>query len=267
MARHNKNSIVLNSNPENLSLTDKISQYYNSNFNIFDKVFGNTIQVFQPLENKPWLSFIKNTINPKEGDDLLDAGCGNCIPAISLAKEVDCKIIGFTLSEKQIKESKANIESSNLTNRIQVRNADFHKANKIFPDQTFDKIYFLESIGHSNQKKELLKSMKSILKDNGTIYIQDLFYDHSFSSGAIEKIKSIEEQSHYFVEEIGDFLRMCHEEGFTPEICINLSSKFERNIQLKLEKLENQNDFNYSNLEQSYCCYIYGISLKKHSAN
>jgi cyclopropane fatty-acyl-phospholipid synthase-like methyltransferase len=243
-------------------LSIKIGEYYDSNLRVFDSVFGNLTQVFQPIPEKEWLQFQMEQIDIGLGNQVLDAGCGNCIPAIYFAQNNDCHITAITISDCQEKISKVNITAAGLNKKIEIRKADYNQITKIFPSNYFDIIYFLESIGHSDDKRSLLQKIKSVLKHNGSIYIQDLFYDPGYSSGAIDKIKSIKYQSHYFVEEISEFLQICVDEGFLIESCINLSVKFADSINYKINKLEQQTSGSYKDLKDAYCSYIFGIKLQ-----
>ncbi|MDO8480897.1 MAG: class I SAM-dependent methyltransferase [Nanoarchaeota archaeon] len=98
-------------------------------------------------------------LDPKKGEDILDAGCGSGYYSVIL-KEKGAKPFGVDFSEKMVKELKtkgipgevANLESFNLKKK-------------------FDKIVCGGALEFTTRPEAALKSMASHLKEGGTLVL------------------------------------------------------------------------------------------------
>ena len=108
------------------------------------------------------------------GQNLLDAGCGLCGPAIDIAKHYsDIHISAVTLSSMQFEIASEYIAENNFDNKIRLFLSDYHQLP--FSDETFDIIYFFESIGYSYNLPKLVKEVYRVLKPGGILYIKEPF--------------------------------------------------------------------------------------------
>ncbi|OPZ97716.1 MAG: Demethylrebeccamycin-D-glucose O-methyltransferase [Bacteroidetes bacterium ADurb.Bin408] len=119
--------------------------------------------------------YIMQSAGIKDGIKILDAGCGVCGPAIYFAGKRDINIDAITVSQKQADVAAENIIKAGLEHKISVRHADFHQVDKLFPENSFDLILFLESYGHAYNHEKLIKAATKVLKKGGHIYIKDYF--------------------------------------------------------------------------------------------
>lgn len=109
----------------------------------------------------------------KSSDVVLDAGCGVGGSSIFLAKKFGCKVIGITLSKKQVEQATRNAERSGVASNTEFLVMDFE--NITFPDKTFDVVWAIESVCHANNKKKFLWGINRILKSDGHLVIADGF--------------------------------------------------------------------------------------------
>lgn len=159
-----------------LSRPQDVGQYYNETTDKFLAVYGEIIQAFRTQNVDDYLKYTASSARFSEGMKLLDAGCGVCGPAMYFASNFkDVSIEACTVSSVQVDKAKENISSKKLQEKISVREADYHKLNEVYPTNHFDRVYFLESFGHSNDKKKLLHAVWDVLKPGGMVYIKDLF--------------------------------------------------------------------------------------------
>ncbi len=152
-----------------------VGSFYNKNHDAFIKVYGEVIQAFRTNNLDTILNYQAEQMGLKPEHRVLDAGCGVCGPARYFAKNIGCKIEAVSISEKQVIISNEHIKNEQLEAKISAHQYDSHEVDKLFPKENFDKVYFLESFGHSTDKEKLLKSIWKVLKPGGEVYIKDLF--------------------------------------------------------------------------------------------
>ncbi|MGW6415627.1 class I SAM-dependent methyltransferase [Streptomyces sp. NPDC055055] len=71
------------------------------------------------------LDLIARKLNLKEGDRLLDVGCGWGSMALHAAREYGAKVVGITLSREQAAFARKRIAEEGLTDRIEIRVQDY----------------------------------------------------------------------------------------------------------------------------------------------
>ena len=103
----------------------------------------------------------------KAGDVVLDAGCGVGGSSIFLASAIRCKVIGITLSEKQVERAKQNAIRKNITDHVAFKAMDY--CNTGFPNESFDIVWGCESICYADNKEQFIKEAFRLLKPRGEI--------------------------------------------------------------------------------------------------
>ena len=216
-------------------IPDDVGQFYNTNHDAFLQVYGEVIQAFRTNNLDTILNYQIESIGLKEGQRVLDAGCGVCGPARYFAKKTDCNIDAVTISDVQSKAAKQFITSEHLQDKITVHVQDYHAVDKLFPKEHFDKVYFLESFGHSNDKETLLKAVWKVLKPGAEVYIKDLFRRKSnnwFIQRKIDsEINKINKAYYYDVADLNEFVDLVRSIGFV--------IVFIKTIDIPLEDFEN----------------------------
>lgn len=219
-----------------------VAAFYNQQTNNFLKVYGDVIQAFRTKNVQNLLDYQIETIGLKKETIALDAGCGVCGPAIYFANKTNCSIEAITISSEQVKLSKQKIESQNLSNKINVKEGDYHLLENYYPENTFDIVYFLESFGHAINHEKVLHSVWKVLKPGGIVYIKDLFLkvtsNKEMESGIEKEIANINSAYHYNVPNLNSILDCVRKKGYV------LASL--KTIDIPLEEFENltiSNDF------------------------
>ena len=156
-------------------VSSEIEKYYDNRTDDYVRDYGDIIQAARPTSDEEFINFLVKSVDPKPGMRLLDAGCGVCGPAIGIAKSRNVTIDGITISQKQVDESKKRIEKEGLTDRIKPIKGDFHKLQDYYSQDSFDIIYFLETLGYANNIQTVLEGSLKVLKVGGYIYIKDFF--------------------------------------------------------------------------------------------
>jgi tocopherol O-methyltransferase len=109
----------------------------------------------------------------KDGDKILDAGCGVGASSIWLAKKYNIEVIGITLSALQCKKANEFAEKAGVSNRVKFLVQDYTKTS--FPDKNFDVVWAVESVCHADDKNKFLKEAKRLLRDGGRLILADGF--------------------------------------------------------------------------------------------
>ncbi|MGM9934362.1 MAG: class I SAM-dependent methyltransferase [Clostridium sp.] len=111
------------------------------------------------------VDYILKKLNLKEGESLLDIGCGWGNLIIQAAKKYKVKAVGITLSTQQFEKASERIEEENLTDYAEVQLIDYREIK----DMKFDKIVsvgMLEHVG-KNHLEEYFCAVNKLLNNNG----------------------------------------------------------------------------------------------------
>lgn len=253
-----QHAVVGNATPQ------QVGEYYNDTTDKFLAVYGEIIQAFRTHHVEDYLDYTLTTARFQNGMKMLDAGCGVCGPAIHFASRLpDSSIEACTISSVQVEKGRENIKQRDLGQRVKVTEADYHKINEIYPSESFDRVYFLESFGHSNNKKKLLHAAWDVLKPGGMVYIKDLFRRESENEWEQLRIDhicgQINDAYKYHIADLDEVLSIIRKKGYilhfvkTPEVD---RSQFE-NLTISNDF---QNLFNIGKIE-SWDDYVFPVDF------
>ena len=124
---------------------------------------NDTDSLYQAQINK--INHILKKLNLKEGQTLLDIGCGWGELIITAAKQYKVKAVGITLSEEQFEKANERIKSEGLEDLVQVKLEDYRQLKNL----SFDRIVsigMLEHVGLDNLS-EYFHVVNSLLNDKG----------------------------------------------------------------------------------------------------
>lgn len=153
-----------------------VADFYNATTDKFLQVYGEVIQAFRTNNVEDYLRYTMESAELQNGQHIIDAGCGVCGPASFFANNLpELKIEACTISEVQAEKAKAKILEKNVAGSVNVTLGDYHFLDEIFSANSFDRVLFLESFGHSKDKPLALDAVKMVLKPGGKVYIKDLF--------------------------------------------------------------------------------------------
>ncbi|MGU8399209.1 class I SAM-dependent methyltransferase [Clostridium perfringens] len=117
---------------------------------------------------------ILKKLNLKEGEHLLDIGCGWGYLIIEAAKLYKVKALGITLSEEQFKKAKERIKQEGLEDLVDVQLMDYRSLEK--SNLEFDRIVSVgmaEHVGHANLPL-FFKNVDSVLKESGLFLLHNI---------------------------------------------------------------------------------------------
>ncbi len=221
---------------------EQVRDFYNEYNDKFIQVYGEVIQAFRTHNVDKLLDYQIESMEMEEGMKMLDAGCGICGPASYFAKNKQVTINAITISDVQVEQAKALIQREGVEHLVKVQKGDYHKLPELFPANHFDRIYFLESFGHSFDQKKVLQGAWEVLKPGGVLYIKDLFRKIAALPGHQKRIdETIDTINEAYRYNISDLYRILHEVRKLGFIIMALKT-----IDIKVEDFENltiSNDF------------------------
>jgi tocopherol O-methyltransferase len=101
------------------------------------------------------------------GMNVADVGCGHGGTACFLAREYDCHVLGLTISEQQFRIASGRSRSHPAMVRIEHADAEEY----VFPAESFDVIWNMESWEHFFDKQAYLQKAASALKPGGRLML------------------------------------------------------------------------------------------------
>jgi len=212
----------------------RVGEFYDARHQQFMKVYGDVIQALRTRDIVDLLNYQIKSIGFEPGQRVLDAGCGIAAPAIHFASRAGVYVDGITISNVQYEVARDRTQAAGLEERVRVILGDYHKLPELFSPGTYDIVYFLESFGHSRDKRRLIEAAWDVLKPGGRLYIKDLFrrvplrLEHR---EPIEReIRKINESYHYEVSDLNVVVEDIRRKGFV--------LRFLRAIELELRQFE-----------------------------
>jgi cyclopropane fatty-acyl-phospholipid synthase-like methyltransferase len=109
----------------------------------------------------------------REGENILDAGCGVGGSSIWLAKEKNCMVTGISLNENQINKAIALAKTFGVTERTLFEKRDY--TDTLYPGNSFDIVWAIESVCYADDKNDFLKEAYRVLRPGGRLIIADFF--------------------------------------------------------------------------------------------
>lgn len=205
-----------------------VGQFYNETTDKFLQVYGEIIQAFRTTDVSVYLDYTIANAELADGQKILDAGCGVGGPACYFAGKLSVDIQGVTASQIQQQKSAEVIAAKKLKGTVTIQQGDYHEMDVMYGEGVFDRILFLESFGHSNNKTLLIEKAYKSLKPGGILYIKDLFIrEHPNPEDGVKIDRIVDEINkayHYHVADLYDVLKAMRRLNFillfvkTPEV-------------------------------------------------
>lgn len=176
LARLKKWFFPVEANPQSVPSTpEQVGAFYNNTTDKFLQVYGEIIQAFRTRRVEDYLDYTIRQAQLADGQKILDAGCGIGGPSAYFATHIQSDFTGITISDEQVRKAKDFIQTKTLRGTVQVQKGDYHQLDQQFLPDTFDRILFLESFGHSYDHTLVIEQAHQVLKPGGILYIKDLF--------------------------------------------------------------------------------------------
>ena len=109
----------------------------------------------------------------KDGDVILDAGCGQGGSSVWLAEHFDVNVTGITLVPHQVSKAQKHARKSNVSHRVSFFERDYTQTH--FEDESFTLIWACESLCHAQNKIDFYKEAYRLLKPGGRLICAEYF--------------------------------------------------------------------------------------------
>lgn len=109
----------------------------------------------------------------KDGDIILDAGCGQGGSSVWLAENYNVQVTGITLVPHQVIKAQNAARESPLIGRVSFSEQDYSNTN--FKNESFTLIWACESMCHATDKLDFYKEAYRLLKPGGRLICADYF--------------------------------------------------------------------------------------------
>lgn len=106
------------------------------------------------------------------GGRLLDVGCGTGAPACFLAREHGALVTGITTSPEGVRAARARAESEGVTDRVTFAERD--GMDNGLPDESFDRVWALESSHLMRRRDRLMAECTRVLRPGGRLVLCDI---------------------------------------------------------------------------------------------
>ena len=136
-------------------------------------IFEKKTQDLSEAQNNKYQKLI-NLINPKNGDKVLEIGCGWGGFAEYLGKKYDVKLDCITISKKQYEYAKERIYRCGLNEKVNIQIKDYRDLKDKY--NSIASIEMIEAVGQ-NYLESYFKTIKGNLANNGTAAIQAITID------------------------------------------------------------------------------------------
>jgi len=129
----------------------------------------NTKTLEEAQQNK--IDHIVKKLDIKDGQKVLEVGCGWGGMAFEIAKQKKCEVTGISLSKNQIKYCKEKAKELGLDNQVKFELIDYREAKG-----HYDRIYSVGMFEHVGKKfyNTFFKSINNLLKDEGLFLLHTI---------------------------------------------------------------------------------------------
>ena len=117
------------------------------------------------------IDHIVKKLDIKNGQKILEVGCGWGGMAFEIAKQKNCEVTGISLSKNQIKYCKQKAKDLSLDNQVNFELIDYRKVKG-----HYDRIYSVGMFEHVGKKfyNTFFKSMNNLLKNDGIFLLHTI---------------------------------------------------------------------------------------------
>ncbi|MDT3443238.1 MULTISPECIES: cyclopropane-fatty-acyl-phospholipid synthase family protein [unclassified Pseudofrankia] len=179
------------------------------------------------------LRFVADRLGLREGDRLLDVGCGWGALILFMAQEYSARVVGISPAGNQhayIAKRAGDLGVANLVSTVQG-----HFEHAALPDGPFDAVTMLGSIVHMPDLVHVMRRARSLLRRGGRYYVSESCFRNAAARDEFDRRAGTE-----FVREsifgwgdmrpLSDLVRAAEDAGFSVVSVDDLTDDYRRTI-------------------------------------
>ncbi|WP_440770880.1 SAM-dependent methyltransferase [Natronorubrum sp. DTA28] len=138
------------------------------------------------------MELVADTVDIDRHSRVLVLGCGAGEDAIWIADEFDAEVVGVDLIEDQIELAREYAWKRNVEDLVTFHTDDFHELSSA-SDGSFDVVWALESVSHSDNLEAVVDQCDRVLSEQGQIVFADWFApDDSMSDSEEKRLRKLD---------------------------------------------------------------------------
>ncbi|KAI1932203.1 Delta(24)-sterol C-methyltransferase [Ophidiomyces ophidiicola] len=152
--------------------------YYNLATDMYEYGWGTSFHFCRFAYGEPFRQaiarhehYLAHSIDMKEGQFVLDVGCGVGGPAREIAKFAGVKIVGLNNNDYQIERATRYAQKEGLSNQLRFTKGDFMQMS--FEPNTFDAAYAIEATVHAPSLEGVYRQIYNALKPGGVFGVYE----------------------------------------------------------------------------------------------
>ena len=135
------------------------------------------------------LDLVVRQARVRDGDRVLDIGCGTGLLSLKILRAADCSVTGVDISEEMMSLFKDKIGKLGLSARVSLQQMD--AAALKFADNSFDLVVSSVTLHHLKDKIPAFRNIHRILKPGGRFVIGEIDMDTSGKHTDSNRLKRI----------------------------------------------------------------------------
>ncbi|XP_037519867.1 uncharacterized protein LOC119396650 [Rhipicephalus sanguineus] len=213
-------------------------QYSSNGVRLYEWIFGDTFISTGGLSTTEW--GVKKA-GVKDGDRILDVGCGVGGHDFYMAEKFDVRIMAVDLSVNMMSIALEHFaKRPHLADKIQFKMSDVMQAE--FPEASFDLIYSRDALLHIADKDTLFALFHKWLAPGGRIFFTDYCRGDKDKEEYSEEFKQYVAQRQYNLLTVSEYGQLLKKAGFVNVKAEDISEDTVSNLRRELERLENSKD-------------------------
>ncbi len=231
---------------------EKVSEHYDLNPEVFEYFLDDDMNyscayfeagnenLNEAQRKKMDLIAEKIELGPK--DKLLDVGCGWGNALLYFSENYDCQVTGLTIAENQAREIRQKAEARGLSDRVSVVVDHFQEAS--LPENSFDKIIFIGSIIHIEDRAGAAELTSKLLKEDGRVLVSETYLPHqdAFSDDRASRFIAEDVFGYGNLITAGQEIRFLEEAGFEILDLENITAHYVRTIAIWLDRIKDRKE-------------------------
>lgn len=227
---------------------ESVAQFYDQFTPFFEIVWGESIHVGYWPDDSTGGSIAEAQVRlteimvgkaqVREGQHMLDVGCGTGGPAIHLSRATGCRVTGVSVSPKQVEKANHQAARAGLGERL-----NFQVANAMalpFPDASTDAAWAFESLFHMSDPGRALREMHRCIKPGGQLLVANFITTQPMSPEEEQFYRQVFHAGYLF--SLKDHQELIRSSGFELEETMDISSNTARTTPLTREALNARMD-------------------------